>query len=51
MFDMYVIKPTFGFIIWIVPTEEIYVLALELQSNIAENNREFWRSIWSLIFL
>jgi len=51
MFDIQVIKTTFGLVIWIAPIEEIHVLALKLQSNIAENNREFWRSTWSVILL
>jgi len=42
MFDIQVIKTTFGLVIWIAPIEEIHVLALKLQSNIAENKREFW---------
>jgi len=44
MFDLQINKTTFVFVIWIAPTEGIHVLALEQQSNIAENNREFWRS-------
>jgi len=51
MFDIQVIKTTFGLVIWIAPIEEIHVLALKLQSNIAENKREFWRSTRSFILL
>jgi len=41
MFDKQIICATFNFVIWIAPTEEIRVLELELQSNFAENDREF----------
>ena len=41
IFDIQVIKKAFVLVISIAPTEEIHVLALELESNIAENNREF----------
>jgi len=33
---------TFGIVIWIAPTEEIRVLAVELQSNFVENDLELW---------
>jgi len=40
MFDLQIILTTSGFVICIAPTEEICVLALELQPNFAENDRE-----------
>jgi len=39
MFDLQIIGATFDFIIRIAPTVEIRVLALELQSLFAENDR------------
>jgi hypothetical protein len=41
MFDLQIICTTFNFVIWIAPTEDIRVLALELQSIFTENDREF----------
>jgi len=50
---------TFDFVMWIAPTEEIHVLAIELEYIFAENDRElrleptsydpFWRTTWSFI--
>jgi len=40
MYDLKYIETTFGFLICIAPTEEIRVMALELQSKLAENDRE-----------
>ena len=33
---------TFDFVIWIARTEEIHVLAIEIQYIFAENNRDLW---------
>ena len=40
MFDLKYIYTTFCFVISIAPTEEIRVMALELQSKFAVNDRE-----------
>jgi len=41
-FDLESICATLDFVMWIVPTEEIHVLAIELQYIVAENDRELW---------
>jgi len=38
----YRLGATFDFVMWITRTEEIRVLAIELQYIFAENNRDLW---------
>jgi hypothetical protein len=40
MFDLQIIQTTFVFVTCFASAEEILVLALELQSNFVENDRE-----------
>jgi hypothetical protein len=42
MFDLQILCAAFYFVIWIAPTKEIRVLAIELLAIFVENDRELW---------
>jgi len=42
MFDLQILNAAFDFVIWVSSIEKIRVLALELQSIFAENDRELY---------
>jgi len=39
-YDLQITSSNFDFVTWIAPAEEIRVLAIEIQYNFAENDRE-----------